>query len=243
MIINNQYLEDPVADRSKLSNTKTSHYSTRKPIGSLSNQVYDRLRQSIISGEFQGGARLVEMEIAAQMGTSQGPVRDALQRLERDGLVERHARSASFVSSISTDEMYELFSIRSAIEGFAIRRAIARIETDQCNELQSLVEAMRSAALKDDMLLLVNYDLEFHRLICEWSISNALMQAWNPLYSQIQRFVAQTHKHYFNDLTEIADTHQPIVDVLRQKNTEDAEAVMKQHIMLIWSRINPDHSK
>ncbi|HLV34448.1 MAG TPA: GntR family transcriptional regulator [Spirillospora sp.] len=211
-----------------------------KPLGSLSSQIYERIWHSIITGELPPGTRLVEMDIAAQMGTSQGPVRDALQRLERDGLVQRHARSATFVTSISTDEMYELFSIRSAIEAFAIRRTVQRIDGSQCAELQALVEAMRAAAQNDDMSALVNYDLEFHRLICEWSGNIALTQAWNPLYSQIQRFVAQTHKHYFSDLMEIADTHQPIVDVLVAKDIDRAEEIIKQHIMLIWSRIDTE---
>src|SRR5215470_19708501 len=88
-------------------------------LASLSDQVYEHLRLAIIHTDLVPGEKLVELEIAAQMGTSQGPVREALQRLERDGLVERRARSATFVTSISPDEMYELFSIRSVIEGFA----------------------------------------------------------------------------------------------------------------------------
>lgn len=216
-------------------------YGAGKPIGSLSNQVYEHIRELIIAGGLPAGARLVEMDIASQMGTSQGPVRDALQRLERDGLVQRRAHSATYVTSISIDEMYELFSIRSAIEGFAIRRAAGRVDNTQCAELQTLVEAMRSSARENDMLALVKFDLEFHRLICEWSGSIALMLAWNPLYSQIQRFVAQTHKHYFDNLIEIADTHQPIVDVLSRGNADEAESTIQQHIMLIWSRINSNH--
>src|SRR5580765_5044261 len=109
---------------------------------SLSDQVYEQLRSSIISAERNPGEKLVELEIAAQMGTSQGPVREALQRLERDGLVERQARSATYVSSISMDEMYELFSVRSVIEGYAIRRAAQKITPEQCNYLESLIGEM-----------------------------------------------------------------------------------------------------
>jgi DNA-binding GntR family transcriptional regulator len=135
--------------------------------------------------------------------------------------------------------MYELFSVRSAIEGFAIRRAITRIKPEQSVDLQAFVEAMRVSAQSSDMISLVSFDLEFHRLICEWSGNYALIQAWNPLYSQIQRFVVQTHKHYFNNLIEIADTHQPIVDIFQGADADQAEAVIRQHIMLIWSRIDP----
>jgi DNA-binding GntR family transcriptional regulator len=219
-------------------NNKIRHLVGR-PVGSLSNYVYEQLRHLIITGDLQPGARLVEMDIAAQMGTSQGPVRDALQRLERDGLVQRHAHSATFVTPMSTDVMYEIFAVRSAIEGFAIRHAIAQIDKEQLAELQALVEVMRTAARDDDMITLVNYDLEFHQLICEWSGIAALIQAWNPLYSQVQRFVVQTHQRFYEDLIEIAETHQPIVDVLKGKDVDKAEAMIKQHIMLIWSHIDP----
>ncbi len=221
------------------------HYSfgiyavKNQAVASVADQIYNRLRESIINGRFPPGQRLVELEIAAQMGTSQGPVREALQRLERDGLVERRARSATFVTNISIDEMYELFSIRSVVESFAIRHAIRRITETQCDELQALMDEMHDAGCRNDMAALVEYDMEFHRRICEWSENITLMRAWTPLYSQIQRFVAQTYKRYFPDLVEIADTHQPIIDALRKGNADDAARVVQDHIMLIWSRIEP----
>ena len=210
--------------------------------GSLADQVWERLRFAIVHGKMQPGERLVELELAEQMGTSQGPVREALQRLERDGLVERRARSGTFVTSISIDEMVELFSVRSVVEAFAMRRTMQQITPAQLDELQALVEAMRLAGQQDDVALLVENDMEFHRRICEWSNSATLLQVWTPLYTQIQRFVARTHKRYFPDLVEVADTHQPLVDVLRGQDSEHAAQLMQEHIMLIWSRIDPEES-
>lgn len=209
---------------------------SRPPV-SLAQQVYERLRDAIITGSLAPGARLVELDLARQMGTSQGPVRDALYRLERDGLVQRQARSATFVSAIIPAEMYELFQVRSLIEGFAVRRAIAHLTPERLAELQALVAAMRAAGAADDLALLVRYDLEFHRRICVWSGSTGLVLAWDPLYSQIQRFVVQTHKPYFRDVLEIAETHQPIVDVLAAGDADAAEQVIREHIMLIWGRM------
>ena len=96
-----------------MSDSLNRPYPRNTKLASLPDQVYDYLRTAIICAELPPGEKLVELEIAAQMGTSQGPVREALQRLEHDGLVERRARSATFVTSISIDEMYELFSVRS----------------------------------------------------------------------------------------------------------------------------------
>jgi DNA-binding GntR family transcriptional regulator len=216
-----------------------------RPVRSLADQVYDRLRRSIVSGELATGTRMVELDIAGQMGTSQGPVREALQRLEREGLVQRQAHSATFVSALALDEMYELFSIRSLIEGFAIRRTVECITPEQCDQLDHLVELMRDEGQREDMLGLTVYDMEFHRLICKWSGNATLLRAWDPLYSQIQRFVVLTHKDYFASVTDVADTHIPIVASLRSHAIEQVTPLMQQHIMLIWSlfaRGDPKHA-
>ncbi|MBZ0298284.1 MAG: GntR family transcriptional regulator [Anaerolineae bacterium] len=224
-----------MADKLEIDRPLRGKSEKRPTLQSLAEQVYEHLRHNIINGELKPGDRLVELDIAAQMGTSQGPVREALKRLEYDGLVLRQARSATFVTAISTDEMYEIFEIRSVIEGIAIHRTALCITSAQCDELQGLVEAMRSAAEAEDMTLLVEYDLRFHQRICKWSGSPVFLHAWNPLYNQIQRFVVQTHRNYFRNLREIADTHQVIVDVLRQGDADAATSVIKEHVMLIWS--------
>lgn len=204
---------------------------------SIADQVWQRLRMEIIHGVLPPGTRLVELEIAESMGISQGTVREALKRLETDALVERKARTASYVTPILMDEMHELFTIRSVVESAAARRTAQHITPAQCEELTGLVEHMRQAAQKDDVSLLVDYDLEFHQRICEWSASKTLLRAWMPLYSQIQRFISQTHPRYFPDLKEVADTHDPIVAMLRQNKAKEAAQLMHEHIMLIWSRI------
>ena len=96
---------------------------------------------------------------------------------------------------------------------------------------------MRVAGQQDDMFLLTENDMFFHRCICRWSGSNALLRAWYPLYSQIQRFVVTTHKDYFNELTDIADTHLPIVAAMKARNEAEAVRLIQGHVMLIWSRI------
>lgn len=202
---------------------------------SLSDQVYEHLRNGIICEEMQPGEKLVELEIAAQMGTSQGPVREALQRLEHDGLVDRQARSATFVTSILPDEMYELFSVRSQIEGFAIYRTAQKITPAQCEALDELVQKMTKVGGQNEIIPLAEYDMQFHRSLVEWSGSAGLLRAWMPLSSQIQRFIVQSHPQQYPDFVEIGRRHQPIVDALRRHDGDAAAQVVQQHIMLIWS--------
>ncbi len=210
----------------------------RTEIGaSIADRVWQRLRLEIIHGDLPPGTRLLELELAESMGVSQGTIREALKRLETDALVERKARTASYVTPILLDEMHELFAIRSVVEGAAVRRTAQHITAHQCTELADMVERMRDAAALDNLALLVDYDLQFHQRICEWSASKTLLRTWMPLYSQIQRFITQTHPHYFSNLKEIADTHDTIVAVLRRNDAKDSARIIQEHIMLIWSRI------
>lgn len=202
---------------------------------SLADQVYAAVRDAIVHGPFAPGQKLVELDLAGRMGTSQGPVREALQRLERDGLVERRARHATYVTHIDANAIYELFAIRSLIEGFAVRRALPHIGPAQLSELTELLAAMRAAGERDDMRGLLNCDMLFHRRICEWSGSPVLLGTWLPPYSQIQRYMAQNHRRHFGDLLTAADTHAPIVEALRQGDPDRAAQVLQNHIMLIWS--------
>jgi DNA-binding GntR family transcriptional regulator len=208
-------------------------------LNSLADQVYEYLRLAIISAEIAPGQKLVEMDIAKQMETSQGPVREALQRLERDGLVERRARSATFVTSVPMDEMYELFSIRSSIEAFAIRRTAQKITSSQCDLLDELIHRMEQAGSENALILLSQYDMEFHRSLVEWSEAAGLLRVWTPLSSQIQRFIVQSHPEHYPNYVEIATRHSPIVDALRQHDAERAAHEVQEHIMLIWPKINP----
>lgn len=210
-----------------------SHKASPK-LSSLSEQVYDHLRLAVISGALKPGEKLVEMDIAAQMGTSQGPVREALQRLEHDGLVERRARIGSFVAELSYDEMYELVSVRSSIESFAIRRATTRITDEQCDELDDLIERMAAAGRNNDILTLAQLDMNFHRRIVELSGSTTLLRVWSSLSNPVQRFVVQSHMEKYTDFVEIGLRHRPIVNALRARDGDAAVESIQTHLMLIW---------
>jgi DNA-binding GntR family transcriptional regulator len=200
--------------------------------------VYEHLRLAIISGEVAQGEKLVEMDIAAQMGTSQGPVREALQRLEHDGLVERRARSATFATNISIDETHELFAVRNTIEGFAVRHTAQKITQAQCDELDDLIRKMADAGRQQELMTLSQYDMQFHRRIVEWSDRAGLLRVWTPLSNQIQRFIVQSHPLHYPDFVEIGTRHQPILDALRCHDGDAAVRAMQEHIMQIWTRIN-----
>jgi DNA-binding GntR family transcriptional regulator len=198
---------------------------------SLPDQIYLQLRQAILTGELVPGQRLVEMEIASRMGTSQGSVREALKQLENESLVMRQSRTGTFVSPKKQDEIFDLFQIRTVVEKAAIRLTAICIEPAQYEHLKQLVDAMVEAARDDNMLVLASNDLEFHKCICEWSGSNTLLRVWTPLHSQILRFLIQDTRYDYNSLEEVASGHEPILDALRSHDSNRASAVIEEHIL------------
>jgi DNA-binding GntR family transcriptional regulator len=201
------------------------------------DQVWNQLRSAILHGQLIAGDRLVELDIAARLGTSQGPVREALQRLENEGLVIRVAHTGSFVSPLSYDEMREVFAIRGQIEAFAIRRTAETIDAARCAELAGLIEAMRASGQAGDMPGLSDYDMAFHQYLCEWSGHTTLLRVWRMLYVQVQRFIIQTHPHYFPNLVDIAEQHVPLVEALRQHDPDMAAIAIHEHLRIVWSHI------
>lgn len=230
----------PVSPKLPVIPNKHNTHSKKVRLPSLAAQVYEHVRADVIRGVLPPGHKIVELEVAEQMGTSQGPVREALQRLEHEGLVERVARSATFVTQILDDELYELSHIRSVIEGFAISRTAQIITDEQVDELDELVSKMTSAARDDDIMLLADIDMEFHRRICEWSGNASLLRVWLPLSGQIQRFIVHSHPHQYPDLVHVATRHQPIVDALRRREPETASRILREHVMLIWNEVNAE---
>ncbi|RME84875.1 MAG: GntR family transcriptional regulator [Caldilineae bacterium] len=202
---------------------------------SLAQQVADALRDAIIRGELKAGTRLVEMEIAAQMGTSQAPVREALQRLEQDGLVARRSRSATYVTEISMEEMYEITLVRKVVETIAACHTARYITPEQCDELEELVQHMHEVASVESMPMLARYDMAFHSRIVEWSRKDILVRVWTPLKYQVMRFLVAIHPDVFSNLAEVAELHMPIIEAMRKKDPAAAMQAVEDHIMLFWN--------
>jgi DNA-binding GntR family transcriptional regulator len=145
--------------------------------------VYRQLRDRILSGEFEPGARLVEMELAEQFGTSRGPVRTALAELETAGLVARLPRRGTFVRELSDDDLDEIFSIWELIWPFAVRRAIPNMTSVDVERLRALVPPPPEALDIGDA---IGTSLAFHRVIFELAHHKRLLEIWDNLTAQAQ---------------------------------------------------------
>lgn len=205
----------------------------RKVVRTVVDDIWSQLRMLILRGSLAPGARLVELEIASQTGVSQASVREALQRLERDGLVVRNGRSGTFVTEVSPENMHEIFLIRSMVEGFAIRRTARSITPQQIGELKGLIEEMRSAGQAGDTVRMVEHDMTFHQRICTWAENPTLLNVWTLLYAQLERFLVMYDALHFTDLTRVADSHLPTLQALEAGDPDLAAERVQTHIQYI----------
>jgi DNA-binding GntR family transcriptional regulator len=197
---------------------------------SLRDQVANNIRRAIDAGALRPGERLVEAEIATQMGTSRAPVREAIRLLEQEGLVTNVPRRGSFVVELDRKDIEEIFSLRSVIEVLAVREAIPRLTAEDLEGLEDLIEEMVSAAEERDMTRLVDSDLEFHQRLVYIADHSRLLDVWQRMYTQLRLFLAMKDQLYDNP-RDVADTHIPLLEALRSGDIETAHQVINSHII------------
>jgi len=203
----------------------------------IRDHILESLRESILTGELRPGERIVELDVAGKFQSSQGPVREALQRLAEEGLVESRRHRGTFVAPLSYGEMGEIFAVRKTVEELCARRAAVQMTEDQLQEARRLVESMHRLAEEGNFLKLVEVDMSFHRYVCECAAQPVLLRVWNILTNHIRRFVTISHPKYFPDLKELAATHDPLFASLERRDPALAARVFVEHLELIWRRI------
>ncbi len=189
-------------------------------------QIASRLRDAIISGRLHPGTVLVETALAEQMNVSRAPIREAVQLLENDGLVESVAYKGKRVKLLTAREVEEIYSLREIVEVAAVERILAREVSVE--PLAACCAAMEEAVRMNDYEALVAADEAFHRTLIRLSDHELLLSLWNNLYMRIHQIMALRHRGERN-LAEIAGNHPPIVRALEAGNRAEATRLIAQH--------------
>jgi DNA-binding GntR family transcriptional regulator len=193
----------------------------------VSQQVYRSLTQAILTGVIEPGQRLTESFLASRLNTSRAPLREALRRLESEGLVVSFPHRGTFVVEFSDVDVDEIYSIASLIEGFAGRLAVACADQVELQSLQDIVDAMRDTlGSKNAKVDLSELDFRFHLRLVELSHHTRLLKSWLGLSTQIRLSMTASMEGYTrpDHLSEdLAASHQEVVDVLRSGDADRAE--------------------
>ena len=192
----------------------------------LKVQIADQLRRAIVTGRLRPGAALVETALAEQLNVSRAPIREAVQILENDGLVETVAYKGTRVKPLTVRAVIETCEMRTVFEVTAARRVLAN--GTAVDTLWQPCRVMEEAAAAGDREALVVADEAFHRLLIELSGHALLTQLWAGLYLRIHQIMSLRNDRDVN-LVDIAANHPPIVRALAAGDGALAERLIAEH--------------
>lgn len=152
----------------------------------IEDEIIGRLREAIVSGQFAPGSHLNESEIAKQMAVSRIPIREAIKKLEQEGLVVRQPNKGVFVISFTEADVREVFYLRAKLECMAFEWAIPNMSTVEVEQLKSLVEEQKVMIAAKNYAELARLDMRFHELICLKAGHTRLLKIWYELHAQGQ---------------------------------------------------------
>ncbi len=197
----------------------------------LENKVLEKLRSAIQTSKLKPGQRLVEKEIARQMGVSRVPVRQAIHVLERDGLIVIEPHRGATVVDLSDQDIEEIYGLRTALETYAIALLVEKAQESDINALQDIVDRMIKRATENHRPDQTNLDLKFHETLCLLSGNHRLLEAWLRLSTQL-RMILAFKTLVFDDTQFIPRGHQRIVEAIRRRDVATAQHVLSEHIAM-----------
>jgi DNA-binding GntR family transcriptional regulator len=195
----------------------------------LADQVKDRLLDGILTGRYAPDSRIVETQIARELGTSQAPVREALRGLEALGVVEITPFRGARVRRPTRRELLEAYVVRSTLESLGARLAVPRLTDADLDELAACVEEMQSAARAGDGHAVAQADARFHGRILELGDNGTLARVWRSLEPFSRTYITLVVPGA--DPQWSADLHVPVLEALRQRDVEGVVAALERHFV------------
>lgn len=191
--------------------------------------VFETLREAIINGVLEPGERLMEIQLAEEMGVSRTPVREAIRKLELEGFVVMIPRKGAYVSGISMKDIADVFELRAALEGLAAGLAAERITEEELDQLERMLVKIGDCVQNNDLEQLIELDTEFHATLFKASRNERLVQITSNLREQVQRFRTTTLSTP-GRLKFTLQEHKKIVEAVSERNVELAKALASEHI-------------
>lgn len=226
----------PPADSSKQTGSVEGERRL-KPVArrKLADLAYDAVRESIISGRFAMGERLVETTLAKELEMSRAPVREAMRRLREEGLIVERAHHGMFVRSFSEDEIIDVYNLRLALEVAALRLFVRQGAATE--PLRAHIERRREAARAGDVSAVVAADFAFHEEVFLGSGNDVLFEAFRRLAAQT--LIAIVVDDAALDLEQMAEEHVPVVAALERGDEEGAVAAFVEVVATTVNRLAP----
>ena len=195
----------------------------------LCDVVFQTLRQAILRGELKPGERLMEIHLAQKLGVSRTPVREAIRKLELEGLVLMIPRKGAIVAEITVQDLEDVLEVRMALEELAVKIACKRITQEQLEEIKRRSAEFCKTLYGDDVAACAQADMAFHDAIYEATGNRRLVQILNNLREQMYRY----RMEYLKDRQShslLVKEHEEIVQGLTERDADRALRVTNSHI-------------
>ena len=190
--------------------------------------VYRVLRAAILDGTVPPGGQLRERDIATDLGISRSPLREALTRLEEEGLIVKIPFRGAFVVEVSPQDVAEIASIRLLVEPYAGELALETLRGPERPRLAQTVADLRQATDKNDLPASIDAHLQFHRLFYDFSGHSVLRGLWNGWETKLRLYLTVDHRSY-NDLHDIAVEHERLAAVALEGDMDAFRRELAHH--------------
>ena len=203
---------------------------SKTPKQSLKNLAYESIKTASVKGDLPPGERLLETEIASQMGISRGPVREAIRQLDQEGLTYSHPHRGTIVLEMDSEETEKVFvPTRRIIEGYVAPNAYLSLKDEDYSYLEDLINQMESANEKDNFYQLTDLDMRFHSYIIERAASPTICALWNNIKTRIHsRLLFQGIVK--DSLNIVANEHREYLNCIRNHDVEKMKLHLQSHI-------------
>lgn len=195
----------------------------------LRDVVFNTLRQAILRGEMEPGERLMEIQLAQKLGVSRTPIREAIRKLELEGLVIMIPRKGAEVAHITEKDMRDVLEVRATLEKLAVTLACKNVSESKIAELKSANKVFESAIVSKDVVNIVDADVHFHDVIYSMTNNERLIQIINNLREQMYRYRLEYVKDARTHSILISE-HNDIIQQVKERNIDAAKKVIYQHI-------------
>ena len=195
----------------------------------LRDVVFKTLREAILKGDLAPGERLMEIKLANQLGVSRTPIREAIRKLELEGLVVMVPRKGAEVAKITEKDLRDVLEVRASLEELAISLACERITDEKIAELKEALEQFRTVIKGKDVTKIAQMDVALHDVIFEATQNARLVQMVNNLREQMYRYRLEYLKD-FSTHSRLDEEHVKIFEAVSARDIERATALIREHI-------------
>jgi DNA-binding GntR family transcriptional regulator len=198
---------------------------------SLREQIAERIRTEVLCGHLPEGERLNEIELGEQYGVSRTPIREALQQLMHEGVLEGRPNAGVKVAARPADAICDfIVIIRRMVETFALRIFFAELSESDFAHWQAILERMRQACVAGDYKAIAQQDIEFHRSIVRRARQRDLESIWTSLVARVRSHFWETQRRNYAKPLDIYEEHVRIVEAFRSGDVEAAVAILEENI-------------